>query len=215
MLIPETEIEFHLGISAAVKAMCRARVAWTGAAGRRTPSGLGTPSRCRSATCRRAGCAPRPTLRLGRRRAPASPRPGVDVMDVVMVPKSMSLKRCACPRDCRSPRRSVRPRPGPSGHRSPAPTASACQRPWRGLTAGGDDLLEALVRVDCSAEAGEHSHGPEPRPVHGGVHPTGVGEQTGELSVLRSVDRVQRDPDIVANTASRLADASYSASHWS
>jgi len=36
-----------------------------------------------------------------------------------------------------------------------------------------------------------------------------------ELSVLRSVDRVQRDPDIVANTASRLADASYSASHWS
>jgi len=43
----------------------RARVAWTGAAGRRTPSGLVLLQDGRSATCRRAGCAPRPIFRLG------------------------------------------------------------------------------------------------------------------------------------------------------
>ena len=44
------------------------------------------------------------------------------------------------------------------------------------VTAGAEQLLEAAVGVGGRAEAGELSHRPQARAVHGGVRTTGVGE---------------------------------------
>ena len=57
-----------------------------------------------------------------------------------------------------------------------------------------EEVVEPPVRVGRGAEAGEHPHGPQLRPVHRGVRPACVRVQARELAVGGPVHGLDRDP---------------------
>ena len=87
--------------------------------------------------------------------------------------------------------------------------------------ARGEQALEALVGRLGRAEAGVLAHGPQPAPVHGGLHPAGEGElarerpdrarrrraASGPASVLGVVEVGERDPRRGLRAAGRTAAA--------
>ena len=59
---------------------------------------------------------------------------------------------------------------------------------------GGQQALEALVGRLGRAEAGVLAHGPQPAPVHGGLHPAGEGELARKPQVARRRRRAASGP---------------------
>ena len=56
------------------------------------------------------------------------------------------------------------------------------------------DLLEPTISVLGGAEPGKHSHRPQLRSVHRRMRATGIRVLAGKLTVVGSVDRIERNP---------------------
>ena len=177
-------------------------------AGTRTPSGPGTPSRCRSGGCP-TGPGPLHPRAIGHPDVHGEQRGGAGVDGHGRGDRgpgrsrrtgvSMSARvSTATPARPTSPSRHGIVGVAPEQRRH-------VERRREAVAAGPQQLLEPAVGVRGGAEPGELAHGPQPRAVHGGIGAAGVGVLTRQLGALGTVDGLERQRPTSSRSAPRAA----------